>query len=226
MTERLRIPDRGLMPAIAHRRPLHHLLILLVALATSASAWSQQKDLIPPTEAYQYVVVDTGEALEIDWAIEDGYYLYKNKLSFESGTDGVRLADYTLPEGLHHEDEFFGVQQVYRDRFFVTIPYDADSPRPDSATLVIRSQGCADIGICFPPQTWNANVELISAAASEANNAFALSSPFGNASGLGDFLPVDEAFHPYLLVIDGNTVELSWQVAPGYYLYKDKISAS
>lgn len=213
------------MPAFADSRPLRFLLTLLAALATSASAWSQEQELIPPSEAYQYVVVDSGEALEIDWAIEDGYYLYKNKLSFESGTDGVRLADYTLPEGLHHEDEFFGVQQVYRDRFFVTIPYEADSPRPDLATLVIRSQGCADIGICFPPQVWNAEVELVSATAGAPNQAGALSSPFGNTGGLGDFLPVDEAFRPYLLPIDGNTVELSWQVAPGYYLYKDKISA-
>jgi len=46
-------------------------------------------------------------------------------------------------------------------------------------------------------------------------------SPFGNS----EFLPVDEAFRPMLTALDGNTVEVSIQVAPGYYLYKDKISA-
>lgn len=40
-----------------------------------------------------------------------------------------------------------------------------------------------------------------------------------------EFLPVDEAFRPMVTALDGNTVEVSIQVAPGYYLYKDKISA-
>ncbi|HLU05752.1 MAG TPA: protein-disulfide reductase DsbD [Woeseiaceae bacterium] len=47
----------------------------------------------------------------------------------------------------------------------------------------------------------------------------------GNAFGNSEFLPVDEAFRPMLTAVDGNTVEVSIQVAPGYYLYKDKIGA-
>jgi thiol:disulfide interchange protein DsbD len=47
----------------------------------------------------------------------------------------------------------------------------------------------------------------------------------GSAFGNSEFLPVDEAFRPRLTAIDGNTVEISIQVAPGYYLYKDKIAA-
>ncbi|HWM26916.1 MAG TPA: protein-disulfide reductase DsbD [Woeseiaceae bacterium] len=53
----------------------------------------------------------------------------------------------------------------------------------------------------------------------ELGNTF---SAFGNS----DFLPVDEAFRPRVTAIDGNTVEVSIQVTPGYYLYKDKISAA
>jgi thiol:disulfide interchange protein DsbD len=58
--------------------------------------------------------------------------------------------------------------------------------------------------------------------------AHAQSSPkidLGSAFGNSEFLPVDEAFRPRLTAIDGNTVEISIQVAPGYYLYKDKIAA-
>ncbi|MDZ7645026.1 MAG: protein-disulfide reductase DsbD [Woeseiaceae bacterium] len=43
---------------------------------------------------------------------------------------------------------------------------------------------------------------------------------------MGDFLPVDEAFRPHLIALDGNTVELSFEVADGYYLYKDKLGAA
>ena len=49
------------------------------------------------------------------------------------------------------------------------------------------------------------------------------SSSFGNV--VGDFLPVDKAFKPMLIPLDGNTIEVSIRVASGYYLYKDKISA-
>ncbi|MGB5354569.1 MAG: protein-disulfide reductase DsbD [Woeseia sp.] len=202
-------------------------LALLLLLIWQSPAPAQSPDILRPEAAFQYVVSDTGEALEIDWAIEEGYYLYRKKLSFDTTTPGVRFLPFELPEGRAHEDEFFGAQQVYRERFYVTIPYETDGVRPATLELNTRSQGCADLGICYPPQIWTTTVEL---AASVANNPAAalLGSPFsaGTAnSALGDFLPVDEAFIPHVIVIDGNTVEVSWEVAHGYYLYKDKLAA-
>ena len=61
----------------------------------------------------------------------------------------------------------------------------------------------------------------LSAAHAQSAPKIDLGSPFGNS----EFLPVDEAFRPMLAAINGNTVEISIQVAPGYYLYKDKIAA-
>ena len=46
------------------------------------------------------------------------------------------------------------------------------------------------------------------------------------AAPTADFLPVDEAFEPVLTAIDGNNVEVAIRVTDGYYLYKDKISAT
>ena len=195
------------------------LFLVFTVLAIGSIAAAAEEDILRPEEAFAYAVVDTGSELEIDWALADGYYLYKKKLSFESGSDNVHLGDYELPQGRHHEDEFFGVQQVYRERFYVTIPYEVIGERPADMELVIKSQGCADLGICYPPQIWSSNVEL--AAFKEDTPKFVLGSP----GGLGDFLPVDEAFRPVLTALDGNTVELAIQVTPGYYLYKDKISA-
>lgn len=187
---------------------------------TCLPAAAQDDDILYPEEAYRYAVSDTGSAIEIDWAIEDGYYLYRKKLSFQSNTAAVKFGSVALPEGLHHEDEFFGVQQVYRDRFFVTIPYEIVGARPDSMQLILKSQGCADVGICYPPQTWTSDVRLI-----------ATSSPLpkltlGGAGGSPEFLPVDEAFKPILIATDGNTIEVAFQITPGYYLYRDKISVS
>lgn len=191
-------------------------LLAALAFAAIAPVNAQDEEPLHPADAYRYVVSDTGDALEVDWAIEDGYYLYRDKLSFESGTAAVVLSAARLPEGLPHEDEFFGEQQVYREHFYVSVPYRIEGERPETMQFVIKSQGCADIGLCYPPQTWTETVKLKQTGQQPAKI------DFGSLGG--EFLPVDEAFKPILIPIDGNTVEVTWQVARGYYLYKDKIS--
>ena len=202
---------------------LGSLFLLLPAVAVFALG---EEDILRPEAAYRYAVTDTGDALEIDWAIEDGYYLYRQKMSYASNTPAIVLAAAEMPEGEMHEDEFFGAQQIYRGRFFVRLPYSIEGERPASMELVLKSQGCADLGICYPPQTWIEPVRLMAANTIHANKSDKLifGSSFANAPG--DFLPVDEAFRPMLLALDSNTIEVSIQVAPGYYLYKDKISAA
>jgi len=208
------------------RRFLTVLGSLFLLLPTISVFALGEEDILRPEAAYRYAVTDTGDALEIDWAIEDGYYLYRQKMSYASSTPGIVLGAAEMPEGEMHEDEFFGAQQIYRGRFFVRLPYSVEGERPASMELVLKSQGCADLGICYPPQTWTEPVSLVAANTAQANkpDKLTLGSSFGNAPG--DFLPVDEAFKPMLIPLDGNTIEVSIQVAPGYYLYKDKISAT
>ena len=197
-------------------------LALAASLLLAWPACAQEEDILRPQEAFKYAVADTGSTIEIDWALAEGYYLYKKKLSFASDSPAIQFGNIELPQGLHHEDEFFGVQQVYRERFYVSIPYTVSGGRPASMELVIKSQGCADLGICYPPQTWTSEVALL--AQNETPAKLNLGDVFG--SNNADFLPVDEAFQPLLTALDGNTVEVSIRVAPGYYLYKDKISAT
>ncbi len=179
-------------------------------------------ELLPVTEAFKYVVADTGDAFEIDWAIYEHAYLYRSKLSFESGTDSIVLGVPELPKGIDHEDEFFGKQEIYRDFFFVRIPYTAEGERPATADLVIKSQGCDDnIGICYPPQTWTETVALKAAAAEKPKLNLG---NLGGGSSQSDFPPVDEVFFPEVFAVDGNTVELGMRIVPGFYIYKDKLS--
>ena len=199
---------------------LNATLVLLTTLAAALPAYALDEEPLRPEDAYRYVVADTGEAIEVDWAIEDGYYLYRAKLGFDSATSGIVLGEPQLPEGLEHEDEYFGKQQIYRERFYVTIPYSVEGERPESMNLVIRSQGCWDGGLCYPPQVWTEAVELRQRKAKLELGDLA----GGGGLGSSDFLPVDEAFSPVLIPVDGNNVEVTWRVADGYYLYKDKIS--
>ena len=215
-----------LLPGMTRRHMTHALkalfsLVLPVFLCLPAAA--QDEDVLRPEAAYRYAAADTGDAIEVDWAVEDGYYLYRNKMSYASGSDAVVFGAPEMPEGERHEDEFFGVQQIYRGRFFVRIPYTVAGELPDSIDVIIKSQGCADIGLCYPPQVWTEPVKLIARA--DTGGKIDFGATFGSIGGANaDFLPVDEAFQPILNAIDGNTVEVAIRVTDGYYLYKDKIS--
>jgi thiol:disulfide interchange protein DsbD len=202
------------------KKALQATLLAIVALPLYA------QDLLRPEQAYRYAVADTGEAIEIDWVVEEGYYLYRNKMSYQSGSDSIVFGAIEMPEGEDHEDEFFGKQQIYRDRFYVSIPYSVVGDLPETVDVVIKSQGCNEpIGLCYPPQTWTESVKLIARA--NTGDKIDLGTTFGSFGGASaDFLPVDEAFEPILTAMDGNNVEVAFRVADGYYLYKDKISAS
>ena len=197
-------------------------LMLVAAAQVDAQEYRQLK----AEDAYRYAAADTGSMIEVDWFVEPGYYMYRGKMSYESGSDAIVLGEYTLPTGEPHEDEFFGVQEIYRDSFLVSIPYSVVGNAPENVDIIIKSQGCSEaFGFCHPPQTWTESIRLV--ARNDNSARISLNETFGNISGgvNSDFLPVDEAFEPILTAIDGNAVELAFRVADGYYLYKDKITA-
>ncbi|MEJ2298697.1 MAG: protein-disulfide reductase DsbD [Woeseiaceae bacterium] len=194
---------------------------LAIAALIAAGPAAAEDELLPVTEAFRYVVTDTGSAFEIDWSIYEHAYLYRSRLGFESGTESIVLGEPVLPEGIDHEDEFFGRQQIYRDFFFVEIPYTVVGERPETAELIIKSQGCDDnIGLCYPPQTWTETVILTSGEAARSRLQLG---QLGRGTS-SEFPPADEVFIPEIFPVDGNTVEVGLQITPGFYIYKDKLS--
>jgi thiol:disulfide interchange protein DsbD len=202
-------------------RSLTARLLLLATLLTTASAQAADDPPPPPQEVFRYVVFDAGDAFEIDWAVDDGFYMYQSAFGFDSGDVAVVLGEPELPEGKVYSDEFLGEQIIHRGNFFVRIPYTIEGDRPASVPLTIRSRGCTDGGFCYMPQEWVETVALAEA----APNAGKLD--FGNlgSSGESEFPPPEEVFFPDVFVIDGNTVEVGIRVEPGFYLYKHKITA-
>lgn len=80
----------------------------------------------------------------LSWDIAPGYYLYQQRLKFTGLTDEQAPE---LPPGLAHEDEYFGASQIYRERLQLTLPAEA------RGRIQVQWQGCADAGLCYPPQT-------------------------------------------------------------------------
>ncbi|MFM9383266.1 protein-disulfide reductase DsbD [Pseudomonas sp. UV AK001] len=126
-------------------------IFLLFALLISGLAqagndpFATKPEFLPVDKAFVLTSerLDSGET-QLFWQITDGYYLYQKRLKF----DGLAAENApSLPEGESHSDEYFGEQQVYRQGLELKIPATA------KGQIKVSYQGCADAGLCYPPQT-------------------------------------------------------------------------
>jgi thiol:disulfide interchange protein DsbD len=214
-------------------QPLLTLIGAFAALLTGAAVATT--DFLKPEEAFTLSARSTGDRIEATWQIADGYYLYRNKLRLQSDTPGVELGAPTLPPGERRQDEFFGEVDIYRRAVTVSAPLKATATAPDAISLKALSQGCADAGLCYPPQQQTLRVALERPAppAAPAKSTAAAAKPAGLAA-LGkpaapaaddEVLPAEEAFRFSATVVDATRLRLAWQIAPGTYLYQDKVKA-
>ena len=131
-------------------------LFSAIAVIASMNLFSQQ--VLKPQEAFPIEIFMQNNVIQINHRIEDGYYLYKDKISYKSIQEGVVLSDYSLPGGIQYEDEFFGKTEIYRSPFSVYINL-IEGSKSAPLKLEVNSQGCADIGLCYPPQTWVIDIQ-------------------------------------------------------------------
>ena len=127
------------------RHLLTFLLVLFAGFAQAApgSPFETKPDFLPVGKAFTFTSerLESGET-QLYWQIADGYYLYQQRMKFDG------LAEQpVLPQGEAHSDEFFGEQQVYRQGLEVKIPAGA------TGQVKLGWQGCADAGLCYPPQS-------------------------------------------------------------------------
>ena len=205
-------------------------LILYLFLNPVVAGLFDDDELLPVEQAFavQAVAADA-ETVQIDWQVADGYYLYRDKLKFTSNTDGIKLGLPGLPAGKVKHDEFFGDVETYRGAIQITLPITRATGSPGTLALQVASQGCADRGICYPPQKQVLNIKLPEQNASTSGNAIKTLSSLGVSFGLDDedeLLPADEAFRLDVEVADPQTLIARWDIAEGYYLYRDKLSAT
>ena len=72
---------------------------MALLLGAAALAGAQEYRQLKAEDAYRYAAADTGSTIEIDWFVEPGYYMYRGKMSYESGSDAIVLGEYALPGG-------------------------------------------------------------------------------------------------------------------------------
>ena len=139
---------------------------LLAGLLAALPARSADIDLPPVDEVFVLSAQATAhDRIEVRWKIAGGYYLYRHRTSVQADAafPGAQLA---LPDGDRHRDEFFGDVETYRRQLVGTL---TGTPGADavSTILTVKYQGCADAGVCYPPQTRRLRVALPPAAAGD-----------------------------------------------------------
>jgi len=192
-----------------------------------------EDDLLEPEKAFVYSASQASpSSAEVNFQIAKGYYLYKNKLKF-SADAGVKLGTPALPAGKIKQDEYFGRIETYRGdlRFRIPVVFPGGTPKPFN--LKAEFQGCADAGVCYPPQESVAAIKPTTstktpAAPLQQQNSSALARlkvMAGNLMG-GDepeFLSPEEAFKMDLKARPDGALEARYHIAKGHYLYRDKL---
>jgi thiol:disulfide interchange protein DsbD len=189
--------------------------VLMAWLATAGIAFAQDEAPPPPEQVFLYTARADAERVYLDFDVRDGYYLYRARFGFDSGTNGIALGAARFPRGETHTDEFFGEQEIYRHQFQVAIPYRR-SQQGNDFELKLELQGCADFGLCYLPQDWTSTVALPPPPFLGAGAV--------DTSATGELLPVDQAFAMNARFDKPNELTVAWQIAPGYYLYRDKLT--
>jgi thiol:disulfide interchange protein DsbD len=133
-----------------------------------------ESDLLPVDQAFALSTKAVSrERIEFTWAIAPGYYLYRERIKIQPVDAAFKFNPLQLPEGHKKHDEFFGDVQTYRGSV-TAVQTGASASDVDAVTFKVRYQGCADVGICYPPQTRTVTVALPPSAGSQASVGAAL----------------------------------------------------
>ncbi|MGJ8484824.1 protein-disulfide reductase DsbD [Pseudoalteromonas sp. SYSU M81236] len=127
---------------------------------------------LPVDKAFVFDFDQQGKTLFIGWDIAPDYYLYKKKVEIIA-----KGADIVVPElgkGVIIEDEFFGKTEVFFDSLSVITKV---SNITDGAVVKVRFQGCAEAGLCYPPEVRTIPLSVIAgeqvSQTADAGNALA-----------------------------------------------------
>ncbi|MGO2285130.1 protein-disulfide reductase DsbD [Pseudomonas lundensis] len=163
-------------------RRLFLLLCLLVAVpamgaglldnraSATLGAVNNSRDFLPVSEAFKLNLIEsTPTNIKLRFVPTDGYYLYQHRFAFKTDPADITLGPVQLPPGEPKHDEYFGDVQVYHGIVDVDVPRPADAQR--AFTLVVTYQGCADKGLCYPPETVRLNIEGTPAASVDTSSA-------------------------------------------------------
>jgi thiol:disulfide interchange protein DsbD len=134
---------------------LRLLSVFLIACTVLLAPARAEDDFLSPEQAFKLSarMLDP-HTVQVSYAIAGGYYMYRERFKFSA--NGVKLGEPQIPPGkVKYDTTFEKDVETYHDGVAIRIPVQGDGP----FTLNVIGQGCADKGLCYPPQ--EASVRLV-----------------------------------------------------------------
>ena len=126
-------------------------ILLLTSSFVASDIIKNQVEFLSPEKAFQpSIKLIENNHLEVSWDIEKGYYLYLGMFEFSVDSSDTKIIRVDMPEGKKKKDEFFGDVDVYYNSTKANIYFDKITSKTN---LILKYQGCADAGLCYPPIT-------------------------------------------------------------------------
>jgi thiol:disulfide interchange protein DsbD len=133
------------------------------SLTDNNSLLSPQDEFLPVGEAFKPAFAISGKQLTLSWTIADKYYLYEERFKFKADQNLTLSASYT--PGLMKYDELFERETMVH---YHQVAASFDLSQIDRPfTLKAEYQGCADAGLCYPPQKLTLAVDPVAMTVSE-----------------------------------------------------------
>ena len=156
------------------------LRLWIVVVALLGAGLARAEEPLPPEQAFRLSArVLDARTIVVRYDVQRGYYMYREKFAFEAPP--ANLGPPVVPPGTPKEDPIFGRVDINRGRVDIRIPIQEGGTVPAVLRVKAISQGCADLGICYPPQ--EQTVELRLAVSSGVAASAASGSDFVTAAG-------------------------------------------
>ncbi|HEX7637168.1 MAG TPA: protein-disulfide reductase DsbD domain-containing protein, partial [Burkholderiaceae bacterium] len=124
-------------------------LLALLATWLALAAPAHADDFLDPAQAFQVTArALPDKRVELTYRIAPRYYLYRERFKFSS--PDATLGEPRIPPGKKHYDAALEQNvETYHDQVVVTLPV---LQAPKAFTISATHQGCAEQGLCYPPQ--------------------------------------------------------------------------
>jgi thiol:disulfide interchange protein DsbD len=154
---------------------------LLALVALFAAPARADDDFLPPDAAFRFSArMADAHTVVVNYAIADGYYMYRERFQFAA--EGARLGDPVIPPGKVKFDETFQKNvETYHGGVEIRMPVEGSGP----FTLKATGQGCADKGLCYPPQEATARLVAGDSDAGQPQSSAAPGLPFPRQDAAG-----------------------------------------
>ncbi len=140
----------------------------LDSLAGLGGSGSGGDEPLPPEEAFKPSIRVHGDQVTLHWDIAKGYHLYRDRIKVALTDSDAQIQSASLDQGVIDNDPTLGKVYIFKSQADASLTLKPGSQ--PTAVLVAGYQGCAELGLCYPPQThaWTIDFKTGTATALDA----------------------------------------------------------